>query len=204
LRVFVVLQLSNITGSTDMVKVLGIAGSLRAGSVSTAMVKQVLQASKEAGADIDIIDLKRYPKLPFCDGRRNNDSSYGTTVTRLRKKIKEADALVIGTPVFHGGYSGALKNLIDLNCITAFQGKPVTIVSAAGGDIATESALNQLDIVLRSLKTIRLPQQAAAGKNDSNGKGRITNEVLLQRLNRMGTELVTFTRKLAGNDTKAG
>lgn len=178
-----------------MVKILGICGSLREPSVTRQMVERVLDASRQqSGVETELLDLKDYA-LPFCDGRLNNDDSYGPVVTALRKKVKEADAFVVGTPQYHGGYSGVLKNFLDLNCGQVFKDKWVALVGAAGGRLGGESALNQLMEVFKTLNAICLPTQATVGKSDVSD-GQITNPMVLARLDAMGRQLAQWAQRM--------
>lgn len=178
-----------------MTKILGICGSLRDNSVSKKMVERILQSAQQEGAQVELLELGRYT-IPFADGRMNNDSSYGPVVDELRKKVREADGFIIGTPEYHGGYSGSLKNFLDLNCAQDFKNKLVGLVGAAGGRLGAEAALNQLRIVFKNLEAICFPTQTTVGGQDVNKQGVITNDIALQRLNKMGKEFVDLLKRL--------
>lgn len=47
--------------------------------------------------------------------------------------IEAADGLVVGSPVYKGGYTGLFKHLFDLVDPGALAGKPVAIVATGGG-----------------------------------------------------------------------
>lgn len=176
------------------VQILGISGSLREGSVSRQMVDKVLeQCSQVPGIQTDVIDLRQHTTLPFCDGGLNNNERYGPEVQALREKIRQADAYVIGTPEFHGGPSGALKNLIDLQCMKAFSDKWIALVGAAGGQFGADGALNQIRVWLKNLDAHCLPMQASARGMDCDPTQGITNQKLLDRLEAMGNKLASIT-----------
>lgn len=169
-------------------KILGINGSPRETSNTNKMIQSVLNAAQAKGAQVEMINLGSYD-LPFCDGRMNNDGSYGPVVNTLRQKVAEADAFVIGTPEYHGGYSGRLKNFLDLNCIQNFAGKWVALIGSAGGRMGAESALGQLRTVVAKLEAFCLPQSTSIGKQDLNAQGQIANDLVIQRLKQMGEDL---------------
>ncbi|WP_375464030.1 FMN reductase [uncultured Methylobacterium sp.] len=52
---------------------------------------------------------------------------------RVLDAIEEADGLVVGSPVYKGGYTGLFKHLFDLVDPGALAGKPVAIVATGGG-----------------------------------------------------------------------
>lgn len=52
---------------------------------------------------------------------------------RVIEAIEEADALVVGSPVYKGSYTGLFKHLFDLIPPTALANKPVAIAATGGG-----------------------------------------------------------------------
>lgn len=183
-------------------KVLGINGSPRNTGNTATLVQNVLEGAQRQGATVELLNVSDYT-LPFADGRLNNDDSYGPVVQSLRKKVAEADALVIGTPEYHGGYSGSLKNFLDLNCIQNFKNKWVALVGAAGGRMGAESALTQLRTVMAKLEAFTLPLQTSVGKLDLDAQGKVSNELVLQRLKNMGQDLVKQAQKQKTATTQA-
>lgn len=176
-------------------KIIGIAGSLRDGSVTRQMINRVLQNCQQKGVQTELVDLRDYP-LPLCDGRPNNDDSYGPVVTKLRQKLGEGDAFIIGTPEYHGGYSGVLKNCLDLTSIGVFKNKLVGLVGAAGGRLGADGALNQLRVVFKNLEAVCFPWQVSASGADVDKQGTITNAKVLERLDEMGKEFTQLARRL--------
>ena len=52
---------------------------------------------------------------------------------RIVEAIEEADALVVGSPVYKGAYTGLFKHLFDFVGPTALANKPVAIAATGGG-----------------------------------------------------------------------
>ena len=113
-----------------MTTLLGISGSLRRASHNT----HLLQAAAEAfgcesysRADID---------LPLYNADVEEADGIPAGVRALAEAISAADALLIATPEYNKGMSGALKNALDwLSRVkpAPLAGKPVAIMSAAAG-----------------------------------------------------------------------
>jgi NAD(P)H-dependent FMN reductase len=61
-----------------------------------------------AGADTEHLDLREY-ELPVYDA---DDGDAGDAV-QFRTNVREADGVVLGTPVYHGTYTSALKAALD-------------------------------------------------------------------------------------------
>lgn len=65
-----------VGGMSASVLVVGVSGSLRAGSLTRRVVAVALEGAAEAGAQTRILDLADYD-LPFCDGRGSAERGVG-------------------------------------------------------------------------------------------------------------------------------
>ncbi|MFC2085379.1 NADPH-dependent FMN reductase, partial [Bacteroidota bacterium] len=106
-----------------------------------------------------LVDLKDY-NLVFCKGK-DNESTYPEDVFRLRKEVSEAQGIILGTPEYHGGVSGVLKNALDLMGFEEFGGKMIGLVGVSGGALGAVNALNSLRAVGRALHAWVIPDQAS-------------------------------------------
>ena len=102
-----------------VIRVAGISGSLRAGSYTRSAVERALEGAADSGAETRLIDLHDY-NLVFRAGK--DDTGYPADVFRLREEVKEAAGLILGTPEYHGSFSGVLKNALDLMGFDEFEG----------------------------------------------------------------------------------
>jgi chromate reductase, NAD(P)H dehydrogenase (quinone) len=128
-------------------RVLGIPGSLRAGSYNRAL----LQAARELapdGMEIVEFDLR---ELPFYDGDVEAAGD-PEPVTAFKEAIRSADALLIATPEYNRGVPGVLKNAVDWASRpllgSPLAGKPVAIMGASTGRGGTARAQEQLRAAL--------------------------------------------------------
>jgi NAD(P)H-dependent FMN reductase len=138
--------------------VVGIAGSLRDGSYTRMAVACALQGAGALGAETRLVDLRDYA-LPFAGGRTDDDPPEG--VRRLREDVRWAQGIVLGTPDYHSGVSGVLKNALDLMGFEEFQSKMVRLVGVSGGRMGAFDALNSLRSVGRALHAWVIPEQAS-------------------------------------------
>ncbi len=97
------------------------------GRLSGAIVS-TLDALRAADNQIEtsIINLADQ-KIAFADGRP--PEQYGDDTAAVVRKVRDADAVIIASPVYRGSFTGALKNLLDQLPIEALLGKPVGIVA---------------------------------------------------------------------------
>ncbi|WP_222915438.1 NAD(P)H-dependent oxidoreductase [Natrinema sp. SYSU A 869] len=133
--------------------VVAVSGSLREASYTRTALRYVLQAADEAGAETTLLDLREYD-LPVYDPDAG-DQGDAETVTRL---VREADAVVLGTPVYHGSYSGALKNFHDYCGFDEYEETTVGLLATAGGG-SYGSTLDHLRITVRGVHGWVLPHQ---------------------------------------------
>ena len=97
-------------------KVLGIAGSPRRGGNTDTILEQALEGARSAGAETEIIvisDLDIAPCL-HCDGCL----AEGTCVIQddmqsVYPKLREADLIIVASPMFFMGLTAQTKALID-------------------------------------------------------------------------------------------
>jgi FMN reductase len=118
----------------SVLSVVGISGSPKRSSRTTAVVRAVVEAI-EAGTESNarLIELVDAAPLLFRaltrDGLDANPQAHS-----LIRAVEAADVLVVGTPVYRASYSGALKHLFDLVHHEALTGKPV-VLAATGGSL---------------------------------------------------------------------
>src|SRR5437763_856363 len=113
-------------------QILGIPGSLRAGSWNAALLR-LAQERAPQGVRVDIWEgLGAIP--PFSE---DHEILAPPPVEELRRAIAEADALLVATPEYNGGAPGQLKNAIDWASrpygLAAVVGKPAGVISARTG-----------------------------------------------------------------------
>jgi len=174
------------------VRVLVVAGSRRVGSFTRMVCDAAAEALAVAGAAIDRWDVGD-PVLPLADPAHHRDPHRhpDPDVVRLVEAVDAADAFVLGSPVYHASYSGALKNLLDHLGLPQFMYKPVSLVGH-GGRVRSPAALDPLRVSMRGVLSVVLPTQVVAAMGDYED-GRVTDPEILTRLDRLAHELVTFT-----------
>lgn len=125
-----------------MTTLLGIVGSVSEASKTRSAVEVALDAAAEGygddaesgGVETDLLHLAEYD-LVTADGR-GLDAYEGDTAAAL-EKIVAADAYVVGTPIYRGSLSGALKNLFDMVPRGMWQADVAPFEGAAIGLVAT-------------------------------------------------------------------
>ena len=174
------------------VSVVGICGSLREKSYTRMALAVALQGAAEVGAATRLIDLRDYD-LVFCNG--NNAADLPEGVLRLRREVRAAQGILLGTPEYHGGYSGVLKNALDLMGFDEFEGKMVGLIGVGAGRMGAFNALNGLRSIGRALHAWVIPEQvsiAQAGK-EFDESGRLRDPELARRVKEVGRNVARFS-----------
>src|SRR6266571_8223766 len=175
------------------IHVAGICGSLRAGSYTRRAVECALQGAVEAGASTQLIDLRDY-QLVFRAGK--DETGYPDDVFRLRQEVKQATGVILGTPEYHGSFSGVLKNALDLMGFDEFEGKMIGLVGVSGGRMGAFDALNSLRNIGRALHAWVIPEQTSVPEawKVFSEDGKIADPQLEQRLKEIGRQVARFSR----------
>ncbi|MDJ0555960.1 MAG: NADPH-dependent FMN reductase [Microcoleaceae cyanobacterium MO_207.B10] len=179
-----------------MVKIVGIAGSLRSGSYSQQALEIAGQRVEALGADVEILDLRSL-NLPFCNGEKIYPEY--PDVERMREAVKQADGLILASPEYHGSVSGVIKNALDLMSFEHLDGKVTGLISVLGGQ-SNSNALNDLRLIIRWVHGWVIPEQIAIGQawNAFSDDGKLLDEKLSERFDKFAHSLVENTRKIRG------
>jgi FMN reductase len=175
-------------------KVVSICGSLRPSSSTQRALHIALQAAEAAGAEVHAVQLREL-ELPWCDGRADEDS-YGGDTTELRAHVAAADALLLGSPEYHGSLSGALKNTLDLLGPEQLRGKMIGLLATARGPAGAMNTLNHLRHIARWVDAWVLPRQVSIPEAGAafDAEGKATRPGLDDELTALGTELLRYAR----------
>ena len=134
-------------------KLLGIAGSLRAGSYNACLIR----AAAETAPDGTTVALfERLGEIPLYNDDEKQ-KAIPDAVTDLAERIRGADGVLIATPEYNYGVPGVLKNAIDWLSRTPeqpFKDKPVAVLGAAVGVLGTARAQYDLRRVLVCLEAL--------------------------------------------------
>jgi NAD(P)H-dependent FMN reductase len=135
--------------------VVALCGSLREKSHTRTALERALDAAENRGATTGLIDLRELD-LPVYDA---DDGEVGDA-PELTRRVRAADAIVLGTPMYHGSYSSPLKTALDYCGFDEFENRTVGLLAVAGGSFPI-TALDHLRSVCRALDAWVLPYQAA-------------------------------------------
>lgn len=136
-----------------MISLLGLSGSLRDGSLNTALLRACVDLMPEDA----VLTMGSIEGIPLYDGDVEAQSGLPAPVGALKDAIAGADGLLLVTPEYNNGIPGVFKNAIDWASRPAsdiprvFGGKPVAVIGASPGAFGTMLAQAAWLPVLRTL-----------------------------------------------------
>jgi len=171
--------------------VVAICGSLRDESHTRKALTHALDAARSSGATAELLDLREWD-LPVFDADRDEAGD----APEFTRTVREADAIVLGTPMYHGSYSAPLKNALDYCGFDEFENATVGLLAVAGGSFPI-TALDHLRSVCRALDAWVLPHQAAIPRASAAFRGDAddwewTDEDTAERVAVLGQRVVQY------------
>ncbi len=160
-----------------MKKILAISGSLRAQSFNTGLTKALTLLVPE-GMTVEHADISTLPLF-----NSDLETSFPEAAQTLKNQIESADAIVFATPEYNRSIPGVLKNAIDWASRpwgkNSFAGKPVLVMGASVGSIATAVAQQELKKILLYLdaKIVGQPElYIGMAQEKFNEEGELTDQ----------------------------
>lgn len=98
-------------------KVIAINGSPKPGGNTYTALKAVCDELEKNGIETEIVNVGNL-KLTGCRGcgycsKNNGKCVLDDGLNEIAAKVREADGLVVGTPVYYAGINGTLKSFLD-------------------------------------------------------------------------------------------
>ncbi len=159
-----------------MKNVLLISGSLRKKSFNSGLLRAFAD-TLTGDASVSWADVN----LPLFN--EDLEAEFPLAAERLREQVLAADAIVIATPEYNRGMSGALKNAIDWASRpygqNAWQGKRVLVAATSPGGISGALAVYQVKQSLLHLnaEVIGQPEFMVGHAGDKfDAEGNLTDE----------------------------
>jgi NAD(P)H-dependent FMN reductase len=186
-------QIGGVPQESLVIRIVGVAGSLRTTSATRMAVRWALLGAEEHGAYAQVLDLAAYD-LPFLG--REQERTPMMAVERFLTDLRGADGILLGSPEIHGSISGVLKNALDLTNRELFEGKMLGIIGVAGGRMGASETLNQLRTIGRSLHAWVVPTQVSIAAADEafDSRGEPANQEVGERLKSVGRQVAHFAR----------
>lgn len=157
-----------------MLKIAIISGSIRMGRKSHHVALYFEKYIKENKlAEVEILDLKEFD-FPIFEERLMYQKDPSAKAKLFSEKIIAADAVIIVSPEYNGGYPASIKNAIDL-LVKEWYHKPIGLVSVSAGGFGGVNAMALLQSVLQKIKavvSVTFPVPKVEENFDENGNAK--------------------------------
>jgi NAD(P)H-dependent FMN reductase len=184
-----------------MTRIVAVAGSRREASTTRAALRVALDAAAAAGAETDMIDLGAVDLPLYHPGEDAQGDSEALT-----RRVREADGVIAGTPVYRGSFSSTFKNFHDFCGADEYEDTAVGLLATAGGG-SYGGTLEHLRSTFRNVHAWTVPHEVGirgassvvdpdAGGPD--GGPRITDEDVRRRTERLGRVVLKHAERMRG------
>jgi FMN reductase len=190
-----------VTANKSQPFVVGLGGTLRSNSSTERALRHCLSAVERQGGRTvlfcgDDIDLPMYN--PHEAGRTDKAAA-------LIAALRDADAVVVGSPGYHGGVSGLVKNALDYiedlreDPRVYLDNTPWGCISCAYGWQAAVGTLGQLRVIGHALRAWPTPLGVAINSADKiwDEGGALVDTAVQGQLDMLATQLLTGALRAA-------
>lgn len=171
-----------------MKSIVCISGSNRPNNYTSRALAVTTDELRARGAETITIDARDLT-LPFPGQADTSDS------LRLRDLVREAGAVVLASPEYHGSFSAMTKLIVEnLGYPSVMAGKPVALLGVAAGRIGAIKTIEQLRGVCAHTGAIVIPGavSVAGVRGAFDAEGRITDDGTEKALRGLAAALINF------------
>jgi NAD(P)H-dependent FMN reductase len=171
-----------------MRNVVCISGTSRPGNYTSRAMAVTVEALEALGENTTVFDAREmtlgFPGQPETDDAR-----------AIQKAVREASAVLIASPEYHGGICAHTKLIIEnMGFPSGLAGKPVALLGVAAGRIGAIKSLEQLKGVMGHVGAVVIPGAVsiAGVQQVFDDEGRCTDESTGKALKKLADSLHAF------------
>jgi FMN reductase len=180
-------------------RIIGLGGSLREPSRSRAALEVALDGAAAAGADVELLDLRRLD-LPMFRPEEELDPPH--EVEAFADACYAADGMLWSSPMYNGTISGSFKNALDWLHVLGRREPPflhdtvVGLISAAGGTQGLQ-VVNTMEFATRALRAWAVPYVVPVAGAAFGETGAVQDRAVQAQLRLLGAEIVRVAGRFA-------
>ena len=183
--------------------VVGIGGTIGGASSTERALRIALDAAEREGFATRMFGGADMARLPLYDPRATSRTADEQAFVSA---IRDASAVIIASPGYHGSISGVVKNALDLLEETAGDARPyladmpVGLIATAYGWQATGSTIAALRSIVHALRGWPTPFAAAINSQETkfDGEGGASDPSVVEQLCRVGQQVARFSGLVHG------
>lgn len=175
------------------INIVAICGSVRPGNYTNmALELAVSELQTHPGVNVTTIQLAPLElPLPGLPAKRPD------AIAKFQSLVKDATAVLLASPEYHGGISSPMKLAIDnLGFPSMLAGKPVAILGVAAGAIGAIKSTEQLRAICAHVGAVPLPLAVSIAHVQQvfDDNGRCTDPAAEKNIRRAATSLMDYIK----------
>jgi chromate reductase len=179
----------------ETMKLLAFAASLREHSLNRKLISLAADIARSERVEVDLVDFRDF-EMPLYNGDLNERIGLPPGALEFKRRLEDADAVMIAAPEYNYSISGVLKNLIDWVSRARpmpWRGKSIYLMSTAPSPMGGIRGLWQTRIPLEGCGALVFPDMFALphGSTAFDDAGKLRDSALAERLTR---EVIGFLR----------
>jgi FMN reductase len=176
--------------------IVGVGGTLRRNSSTEKALRHVLAAAEQCGARTLLFSGPDLDLPIYSPERLERTAEVAAVIAALR----DADGVVLGSPGYHGGVSGLVKNVLDYtedlrdDARCYLEGRAVGCIGTGGGWQGATAALGALRNIVHALRGWNTPLGVAINTAEPafDEAGACLAPRLGEQLDMMADQIVNF------------
>lgn len=170
-------------------KVTVVCGSPRDGSYTKVLTDIAFDYSKRLGHDVTYIDVRTGGIAQF----EGLDVDYDSKTKSIVEVIEGTDAFIIGSPVYDGCMSSALKNLFEFVDYKVLEGAVAGIIVKGGSRISFLQVQGQIQAMLDYFKVVSNPRAVFVDDADfKEGRQELKGTKIKERIEKLVDETTSL------------
>lgn len=179
-------------------KIAIISSSVRIGRQSHKVAVE-LQRKLAQNEDINanLIDLASY-QIPHMESVLAKHPRPPEDLIKIGEQLQEADAIIFVSPEYNGGYSSALKNVVDFFPKSTYADKPIGVAAVSAGSMGGMRAALQMQQLVLALWGFPMPQMLLVSnvKERFDGVGNLSDDDLGEKMDVFLDKLIWFSEAI--------
>ncbi len=179
-------------------KITIISSSVRIGRQSHQVAEELQRRiEKQSGADVSLIDLAQY-EIPLLASVLAKHPNPPADVVKIGAELNKADAMIFVSPEYNGGYSSALKNLVDYFPKSTYADKPIALASVSSGGMGGIRGALQMQQLILALGGFPLPKMLLVSKvkDRFDNQGQLTDQGFIKKFDDFLSRFLWFAEAI--------
>ncbi|WP_314507069.1 FMN reductase [uncultured Microbacterium sp.] len=179
---------------TEPLRIVGVSGSLREPSKTTALVRELIdQVAAREQVQTRLIEVATLGPL-FAGALRREDLQ--PEVEDALRAIETADLLIVASPVYRASFTGLFKHLFDFVGQYALVGTPVLLAATGGGERHALILEHQMRPLFGFFQALTLPVGVYASDTDFEGY-ELSSDAVRRRIDQAVTRSLPLVAQAA-------